>query len=299
MDIFWGMPSGEHTAWGGMIALYLFLAGIAGGAFLTASLTDLFSKNRSAKLIKTGAYIAPISIIVGLGLLVLDLSKPFSFWKLFMYINTNSVMSIGTFIISFFVTLAFVYGLLVWAESTTGLTGFWAKLAKFTSKFAVLRKPVALLGALFAICTATYTGFLLSAIITNTLWSVPFFGLVGVPFLAVLFLTSGVSTGLAATLMGAGKSDDLSKYKKLDIGFIALEIILLAILYMTVDPIYFSGSMGILFWIGVVVIGLLLPLILSIYGIYNLRNWVIPICGMVVIGGLFLRYFIVYSGQLY
>ncbi|KUO58698.1 MAG: polysulfide reductase, partial [Gracilibacter sp. BRH_c7a] len=206
MDIFWGIPSEEHIAWGGMIALYLFLAGIAGGGFLTASLTDLFSKERPTKLIKTGAYIAPVAIIFGLGLLVLDLSKPFFFWKLLININTNSVMSIGTYIISVFVSLAFVYAYLVWAESATTLTGIWAKLVQFSSRFFVLRKPVALLGAIFAICTTTYTGFLLSAITTNTLWSVPFLGLVGVPFLAVLFLVSGVSTGLAATLLGAAKS---------------------------------------------------------------------------------------------
>ena len=298
MDIFWGVTANEHLPWGGLIALYLFLAGIAGGAFITASLTDMFNKSRPLRLIKTGAYIAPVAIIIGLGLLVLDLSKPFHFWKLLIFINSNSVMSIGTFIISAFVTFAFVYGLLVWAESASGLTGVWEKLAKITNRFAFLRKPVALVGAILAFCTTTYTGYLLAAISAKTLWSLPFFGLVGVPFLAILFLTSGISTGLAATLLGAGKFDGLGTYKKVDIVFIVLELILLAILYSTVNPIYFSGSMAILFWIGVIMIGLVLPLVLSVYGIFKNRSWVIPICTMVVIGGLFLRYFIVYSGQI-
>ncbi len=299
MDIFWGMPAEEHLAWGGLIALYLFLAGISGGAFVTASLTDLFSKKRSAKLIKTGAYIAPVAIILGLGLLVLDLSKPFHFWKLLFYINGNSVMSIGTFIISIFVALAFVYGLLIWAESSSKSAGFGSKLAKFVSRFAALRKPVAMLGTLFAFSTTTYTGFLLAAITANALWSVSFFGLVSVPFLAVLFLVSGLSAGLAATLLGADRSDNVGTYKKIDTVLIVLEIILLAVLYSTVNPLYFSGSMAVLFWVGVVAIGLLLPLILSIYSLYRHSNLLIPVSGMVIIGGLCLRYFIVYSGQLY
>lgn len=292
MDIFWGMPVAEEVAWNWMIAVYLFLAGIAGGAFLTASLTDLLSKNRPAKIIKTGAYIAPIAIVFGLGLLVFDLGKPFSFWKLLFYINTNSVMSIGTYIISAFVALAFVYGYLVWAETASRFTLPARKVAK-------LRKPIAILGAIFAFCTATYTGFLLSAIATNALWSVSFIGL-GVPFLAILFLVSGISTGLAATLLGAGKSDNIVIYKKIDIGLIVVEILLLALLYLTVNSIYFSGSMAALFWLGVVVIGLLGPLILAIYALFNHRNNLgIPVYGMVVLGGFCLRYFIVYSGQMF
>lgn len=297
MDIFWGIPAGEHVAWGWMVALYFFMAGIAGGAFLTASLTDVFNKNRPTKLIKAGAYIAPAAIVIGLGFIILDLSKPFTFWKLLLYINTTSVMSIGTFILSIFAALAFAYGFLVWAESATGLTGVWSKLAGFINKFSVLRKPIALVGALFAVCTVSYTAYLLSAITTITLWSVPFFGVGLVPFLAVLFLVSGVSTGLAATLLGAPNSDGLSTYKKVDTVLIISEIILLAILYVTVGSIYFS-SMTALFWVGVVAIGLTLPLLLSLYSLYKHTNLLIPVCTMVIIGGFCLRYFIIYSGQL-
>jgi polysulfide reductase chain C len=208
-------------------------------------------------------------------------------------------MSIGTFIISIFVSLAFVYGYLVWAESTATNIGIFNKIIQFSKRFFVLRRPVAMLGAIFAVCTTTYTGFLLSAITTNALWSIPFFGLVSIPFLAVLFLVSGLSTGLAATLLGATKSDDVKIYKKIDIGLIVIELLLLALLYLTVNPLYFSGSMATLFWIGVVVIGLIVPLLLSVYALYRHTRWIAPVYGMVIIGGLCLRYFIVYSGQMF
>lgn len=304
MDVIWGVSTNE-IAWGGPIAFYLFLAGIAGGAFLTASLTDLFSKNQYPKVIRSGAYIAIVTIMIGLGLLVVDLGRPLSFWKLLLHVNMGSVMSIGVFIVSGFSALAVVYGYLIWSFAAA------TKQMKITSansevvtnqigqRFQGLRKPIAGLGVLFSIGTATYTGFLLSAITTNNFWYTPFLGMQAVPFLPILFLVSATSTGLAATLIGAWNSENLTAYKKVDMVLIILEIVLLSILYLSVHPVFFSGSMAVLFWLGVVGLGLVVPLLLSFYGITKHKNVILPVCTMVVIGGLSLRYFVVYTGQLF
>jgi|SRR5680860_187466 len=304
MDVTWGVSVNE-VAWGGMIAIYLFLAGIAGGAFLTASLTDLFSKKQYPKVIRSGAYIALVTIIVGLGLLVVDLGRPLSFWKLIFNVNLGSVMSIGVFIVSGFTALSVVYGYLVWltaaAQKRIKITSANTEVAATSGKQGIqaFRKPVAVLGVLFSLGTATYTGFLLSAVATNNFWHTPFLGIEGIPFMPILFLVSAASTGLAATLIGVVDCSDLITYKKVDIVLIILEIILISILYLTVKPIFFTGSMATLFWLGVVGIGLIIPLFLSIYGVTKHKNLVVPVCGMVVIGGLCLRYFIVYTGQLF
>ncbi|MCO5387699.1 NrfD/PsrC family molybdoenzyme membrane anchor subunit [Desulfosporosinus sp.] len=303
MDVIWGVSVNE-VAWGGLIAIYLFLAGIAGGAFLTASLTDLFSK-RYPKVIRSGAYIAVVSIIIGLGLLVVDLGRPLSFWKLLLNVNMGSVMSIGVFIVSGFTALSVVYGYLIWSSAVS------QKQVKITSAntevtptsvgqgLQAFRKPVAGLGVLFSIGTATYTGFLLSAVTTNNFWYTPFLGIEAIPFLPILFLVSASSTGLAATMIGACKCGDLTAYKKVDMVLIMLEIVLIAILYLSVEPIFFGGSMAALFWLGVVIVGLIVPLLLSFYGITKHKNVILPVCGMVVLGGLSLRYFVVYTGQLF
>ncbi|HVJ49490.1 NrfD/PsrC family molybdoenzyme membrane anchor subunit [Desulfitobacterium sp.] len=304
MDVTWGVSVNE-IAWGGMIAIYLFLAGVAGGAFLTASLTDLFNKTKFTKVIRAGAYIAPIMIIIGLLLLVVDLGRPFTFWKLLLNVNFGSVMSIGVFIVSGFSALSVVYGYLVWssaaAEKKIQITsGNTQVAAASTSKgIQAFRKPVAVLGVIFSIGTASYTGFLLSAITTNNFWHTPFLGIEAIPFLPILFLVSAISTGLAATLIGAYDCSDLTAYKKTDIVLLIIEIVLISILYLSVKPIYFTGSMTALFWLGVVTVGLMVPLLLSIYGVSKHKNLVVPVCGMVVIGGLCLRYFVVYTGQLF
>lgn len=304
MDVIWGVSHNE-VAWGQLIAIYLFLAGIAGGAFLTASLTDLFSKKQYPKIIRSGAYIALVSIILGLGLLVLDLGRPLSFWKLIFNVNLGSVMSIGVFIVSGFTGMAFVYSYLVWsaaaAQKKVQMTSANTEVAATSvgQGIQAFRKPVAALGVLFSIATATYTGFLLSAVTTNNFWHTGFLGMEAIPFLPILFLVSAVSTGLAATLIGAFRGGDLTTYKKIDMVLIIVEIVLISILYLSVKPIFFTGSMAVLFWLGVVSVGLLIPLLLSIYGIAKHKNVLLPVCGMVVIGGLSLRYFVVYTGQLF
>lgn len=304
MDITWGASVNE-IAWGGMIAIYLFLAGIAGGAFLTASLTELFTKNKFHSIIRSGAYIAPATIIIGLLLLVVDLGRPFTFWKLLLNVNFGSVMSIGVFIISIFSALSVVYAYLVWSSASVTkrakLTSANAEVAATSSLqgIQVLRKPIAAVGALFSIGTASYTGFLLSAITTNNFWHTPFLGIESIPFLPILFLVSAASTGLAATLIGAFNCCDVTTYKKVDIALIILEIILITILYLSVKPIFFTGSMAVLFWFGVVGVGLIIPLILSVYSLIKHHNFMVPVCTMVVIGGLCLRYFVVYTGQMF
>jgi len=304
MDVTWGVSVNE-VAWGGMIAIYLFLAGIAGGAFLTASLTDLLSKKQSPKVIRSGAYIALLTIIVGLGLLVVDLGRPLSFWKLLLNVNLGSVMSIGVFIVSGFTGLSFVYSYLVWSTAAEQkhihITSAHTEVAATSvgPGIQVFRKPVAVLGVLFSIATATYTGFLLSAVSTNNFWHTPFLGIEAIPFLPILFLVSAASTGLAATMIGALNSGDLAVYKKADMVLIIVEIALISILYLSVKSIFFTGSMAILFWLGVVSLGLIIPLLLSIYGITKHKNVILPVCSMVIIGGLCLRYFVVYTGQLF
>ncbi|SHH98976.1 NrfD/PsrC family molybdoenzyme membrane anchor subunit [Desulfosporosinus lacus] len=303
MDVIWGVSVNE-VAWGGLIAIYLFLAGIAGGAFLTASLTDLFSK-RYPKVIRSGAYTAVVSIIIGLGLLVVDLGRPLSFWKLLLNVNMGSVMSIGVFIVSGFTALSVVYGYLIWSSAASqkqfNMTSANTEVTQTSvvQGLQAFRKPVAGLGVLFSIGTATYTGFLLSAVTTNNFWYTPFLGIEAIPFLPILFLVSASSTGLAATLIGAFNGGDLTAYKKVDMVLIILEMVLLFILYLSVEPIFFSGSMATLFWLGVVTVGLIVPLLLSFYGITKHKNVILPVCGMVVLGGLSLRYFVVYTGQLF
>jgi len=74
-EIYWGWP----------IAVYLFLAGLSAGASIVAVLISK-KYGKENYYFKAAALIAPVAIVLGLALLVLDLGKPLSFyWILLPY----------------------------------------------------------------------------------------------------------------------------------------------------------------------------------------------------------------------
>ena len=71
-----------------------FLAGLSAGASIVAVLiSNKFGKDNY--YFKAAALIAPVAIILGLALLVIDLGKPLSFYWILLLYNFDSVMSIG------------------------------------------------------------------------------------------------------------------------------------------------------------------------------------------------------------
>ncbi len=93
------------------MAGYLFLGGLAGGAYIVGALADLFKSEDYDVLSKSGTYISLISIIVGLVLLVLDL-KRFEVAPL-VILNAyrrfpNSILTVGTWIITGFTVVSLV-----------------------------------------------------------------------------------------------------------------------------------------------------------------------------------------------
>ena len=87
MNNMWGsVAQYNEIYWPWPIAVYLFLAGLSAGAMMVALLVKWnYHKKQDGSIwdamVKAGALVAPITITVGLALLVLDLGKPLSFYK--------------------------------------------------------------------------------------------------------------------------------------------------------------------------------------------------------------------------
>ena len=69
--------------WGILIGLYLFIAGVAGGAYFVAAVAELFGDEKDKYVADIGYYIAFLMIIIGAILITLDLGKPDRTWRLF------------------------------------------------------------------------------------------------------------------------------------------------------------------------------------------------------------------------
>ena len=86
----------EGVAWPWPIAVYLFLAGISGGAVAVAICVNLFrGVHLNTPIMKAATLIGFITIVLGMICLVLDLTNPLFFWRILVYYNPTSVMSIG------------------------------------------------------------------------------------------------------------------------------------------------------------------------------------------------------------
>ena len=103
--------------WGAIIAWYLFLAGLGGGAFATAVFVR-YRHPECKRLMRVGRLIAPIVVIIGLCLLMFDAAAGFAHPLRFALLLTNfgSVMTWGVVFLAVFVVSAnfiidLIYGL--------------------------------------------------------------------------------------------------------------------------------------------------------------------------------------------
>lgn len=234
--------------WGGIIAWYLFLAGLGGGAFVASAYLRL-KHPHAVRMRKAGHFIAPTVVIVGLVLLMLDaeagLHNPLRFALLLS--NFGSVMTWGVVFLAGFVIVALIVAGLDLARKD-------------------VPKTLEAVGAALAVCVAVYTGALLGVTHTFPLWNSA--------ILPVLFLVSALSAGIASVMLYGclATPQEFEQVEQMKKGHLALPLIELfliaALLFITAhnttagyDSVMslLTGSHAALFWAVLLAIGLVLP----------------------------------------
>ncbi len=321
MDNIWGsMAQYQKITWGWQIAVYLFLAGLSAGALIAAVLTKWKTGKDSGYdgLTKAGALLAMPSISAGLGLLIFDLGKPLSFWLLMIHFNLNSIMSVGVILLSLHSLLTTVFAVIIFRKelSRSSLTAWIMKPFAFVLDFVEgFGRWFDYLMLAIAVCIAAYTGFLLSVLVAKPL--------LNVAVLPLLFLVSGISSGLAAAIFLAllfFKQDiaaaNLKALLRIDGRMIPVEMLVLFTLFA---GLYNMGghyseialqaiSIGIwakVLWIGIVGLGLFTPLLLtfSLHSYENSSSAPVPTarillnCTLVLLGVILVRFYVLYAGQ--
>ncbi len=293
--------------WGPLIYLYLWLAGMAGGAFMAAFLVDRFTGGGNKPLLRLATYLGIPLAVIGVILLIFDLGHIQQFWHLMGRFYIVSPMSMGTWILLLWVGAAVVLVILWLAESYVsketaaslkGITGLvsWAELV--LSAFIM-----------------SYTGVLL-ATSNQPIWSDTW-------LLPALFVTSAVSTGVALLVLTSlvterrykktvASGHILSRLAEADAILILMELGVLAFLAVWMGAtaseslrLLIIGTLAAPFWVGVIAFALLIPLWLE------LANWgkeltatrstlrmALASTTIVVLGGLVLRAVITIGGQL-
>ncbi|MDH7488028.1 MAG: polysulfide reductase NrfD [Anaerolineae bacterium] len=311
-----------QTAWGWLIAIYLFLGGLGAGSFLMAAFFELSGwryRSKFCPVALVGATVSGPLVALGSLLLIFDLGagrmQP---WRiLYMFTHFSSVMTWGIYILSIFIPLALVYGFLELMESEPWLKGFVAaRLPWLLRNGRTYRRWVAAVGSVFAVATAVYTGVLISDVgPAIPLWSQPVLPFVRIPMLPILFFISAISTGMGLTFDISATIADPEiqrRFRIMDLShilLIGLENIAIGLLFISAlssggsaaesARIVLYGPLAVVFWVGVVLVGLAFPFVVHAYAIgrgqHSLASGVGSGVG-IVIAGLLLRYMIVYAG---
>ena len=291
-----------HWAWY-YIAFYFFIAGTAAGAYFIGSMEELFGGKKQREISRAAYYIAfPLLLLVPVPLIA-DLGRPERFWHLFFYsnggfpyINLQSPMSVGSWALLLFSGIALLSFLDNLVEEKR------IAFAPFSNLYnRVPRKIYAAFGSVAGFFIAGYTGVLLN-VTARPFWAETS------PLLGPLFVVSGASTGAAAIVLfmvwrKTATDYAFEKLERFDRVIMVAELLLIAILLVLAGkyaaPLFSLLSLF-LFWGGVVIAGILLPLWLT----WNARQAgtvsgpVIRASILSLAGGFLLRLCLLQAGQL-
>jgi Fe-S-cluster-containing dehydrogenase component/formate-dependent nitrite reductase membrane component NrfD len=241
----------SHAApWGAIPAAYLWTKSIAAGVLMVAAV--LLGMGRGAEDEMLLGVVSPILALFFLGvtvvLLIADLKQPWRFYYLITKPNFRSWLVWGTYVLMIYGSLA-----TVWLAC-----GFFINSIPAALAFAT---------AIFAICSACYSAFLFAQAKARDLWQSPVFiwhllvqALIGGA--ALLLVAAVVFSAASATILATARI--LLAALTVGLVMILIELTLPAISedFRRAADLISRGELSFRFWIGVVLIGTIVPLIL-------------------------------------
>ncbi len=303
----------KSADWPLLIDLYFFLGGLAGGAFVIATIANLLDERRYRDIVRVGYYVAFVAILPGPLLLVLDLGLPSRFLHMVMvtkpsleigmdaitvgpfHLKPFSPMNVGAWALLAFSLLAFLAALDVFLEDRGGRS------------MRTLRLIVGVIGGVFGFFISAYPGVLLGATAR------PLF--ISAHWLGALFLVVGASTGGAAialilSALGGQARESLSRLMRFIAFALILQLAALVLLIVSVQMVgstrisgalaqLLSGPYGLTFWLGAVVVGIVVPLVLQLAGGIKKAapGMTALVSVLILIGGFVVKYVIIAAGQ--
>lgn len=284
-QIVWGLPH--------VFAVFLIVA--ASGALNVASIASVFSQKMYKPLAPLSALLALALMAGGLLVLVLDLGRSDRLIVAMTHFNFKSMFTWNVFLYSGFFALVGVY--------------LWTMLDRSVSGYS---KAAGTAAFIWRLVLTTGTGSLFGFLIARELY--------GTAMLAPMFIIMSFAYGLAIYLMvltAAYTWTDrplgdavLQRLKKLLAIFVAAVLYFVVVYHLT--NLYFAkmGSVeafilrdgGIytnLFWVGQIVIGCILPLLILLTGLSKQRSWIMIACGLIVLGGVAQMYVTIIGAQAY
>lgn len=290
--------------WEWPIATYLFLGGMGGGMFFLNMVLSFFVFPEQAEtlgaVLMWPMFLAIVWLAFGCFLLVFELGQHYTFPRVFLN-STKSVIGHGARLL----VVCMVFGLLWWISFCPWFHGF---LAGF-------RGINLFLAGITGLCIMLYTGIMFSSLKAHSFWATP--------ALPVLFTVSALSTACACIMLSAGwwlpvpagsaealpflafgeQVEHLLHNTDIILALSEITVLMLIVLsYLGAGNVvahgvavrWVKGKTAPVFWVCMVGLGLVVPLLLNIL---PYAGGHVAACILVIAGGLLLRFLIVYADE--
>ncbi len=285
--------------WGWEIPVYLFVGGLVAGMMVIFGYFLLTERHRNTRCVCLALPSISLAVLsLGMLALFLDLEHKPYVWRLYTTFEIASPMSWGSWIL-LLVYPALVANLLL---SLSPAGWLLPRLRELSGRLRQRRGMVRSLGIANMVlggALGIYTGILLSALGARPLWSSAVLG--------PLFLVSGLSSAAAFVHLIARDKEERELLAKADNGFLVTELFFIALYLiglvtatraqMDAARLLLGGSYTAVFWVFVVGLGIVVPLLLQpLATLHRIRHTAVaPL--LVIAGGVVLRFVIVYAGQ--
>jgi len=291
-------PSLHVWAW--QIPIYLFLGGLVAGMMVLSGIFLWQDRHRERPFTASMTpLLGLVFLSLGMGALFLDLEHKLYTWRLYLTFQPTSPMSWGAWI------LIVVYPALVLAalvHPPEPLRELVPAVRRWSDLLAQRPSTRRLIGAVnigLGAALGIYTGILLSSLGARPLWNSAILG--------PLFLLSGLSSAAAFIHLVARHDGERVGLARADNLFLTMELAALVLFviglanataaHRAAAALVLGGAYTSIFWVGVVGLGVVVPLIIQSLAV-NHRVQHSPAAPlMVMAGGLLLRFVIVSAGQ--
>ncbi|MEN8228737.1 MAG: NrfD/PsrC family molybdoenzyme membrane anchor subunit [Bacteroidota bacterium] len=286
--------------WHWQIPLYLFLGGLAAGILFFAGLYTIMGKEKKyPAAVRKAPLIVPFVLIIGLLALLLDLKHKLYFWRLYTTIRLESPMSWGAWVLMLVTPLSFIWAAIHIREIFPKWNWKFRILIVLDEFFTDQKRTIAWVMTISSVILGVYTGILFSAFNARPLWNTSILG--------PLFLASGLSAGAAVIMLFSKDHHERTIFSKIDIVIIVVELFLIVHMFMgflastqvqiNAAELFLGGPYTASFWIFVVVLGMIIPIILELLELNKFKIPIVIPATLVLFGSLMLRFLIAFAGQ--
>jgi molybdopterin-containing oxidoreductase family membrane subunit len=286
----------NQIVWGTPHVFAVFLIVAASGALNVASIASVFGRSLYKPLSRLSGLLAIALLAGGLAVLVLDLGRPDRLIVAMTYYNFKSIFAWNIFLYTGFFVVVAVY--------------LWMMFERRMNQYS---KPAGMFAFIWRLILTTGTGsifgFLVARDAYNTALLAPMFIIMSFAFGLAIFLLV-----LMAAYGGSGRSlgDAIFKRLKNLLGVFVASILYFLLVYHLTN-LYITERHGVerfllldggiytvLFWVGQVIVGGIVPLVLVYHPRLSLSRPIVALAAiLVILGGLAQMYVIIIGGQAY